>query len=108
MALDLRKPVGLLSFVHATCRAVRNPAGLFGPVRPRLFGQSSKRHCLFIRDGYAQPFAFTKGDCDHVLGTCQVPEAREKFAKCVWERLIDAADNPDARASEDIEHLPAT
>ncbi len=108
MALDLRKPVELLSFAHAACRAVRNPAGHFGPVKPRFFGQSSKRYCLFIRDGYGQPFVFKKGACDHVLGMYQVPEEREKFAKLVWGPLIETADNPDARASEGIEHLPAT
>ncbi len=38
----------------------------------------------------------------------QVPEDREKFTKRVWERLIEAADNPYNDPSEGFEHLPAT
>ena len=38
----------------------------------------------------------------------QVPEDREKFTKQVWERLIEAVDNPYTTPSEGFEHLPAT
>ncbi len=38
----------------------------------------------------------------------QVPEDREKFARRVWERVIEAVDNPENDASEGFEHLPAT
>jgi len=38
----------------------------------------------------------------------QVPEDREKFTKRVWERLVEAAENPDGDPSEGFEHLPAT
>ena len=76
---------------------------------PRFFGLSSKRYCLFVRDRYGRPFVFKKGASDHGLGMYQVPEDREKFVKRVWERLIEAIDNPDNDdPSGGFEHLPAT
>jgi hypothetical protein len=75
---------------------------------PRFFGLSSKRYCLFVRDRYGRPFVFKKGASDHGLGMYQVPEDRERFAKRVWERLIEATDNPNDNPSEGFEHLPAT
>lgn len=75
---------------------------------PRFFGLSSKRYCLFVRDKHGRPFVFKKGASDHGLGMYQVPEDRERFARRVWERIIEAADNPDESASEGFGHLPAT
>ena len=75
---------------------------------PRFFGLSSKRYCLFVRDRYGRPFVFKKGASDHGLGMYQVPEDRERFAKRVWERLIEATDNPNDNPSEGFERLPAT
>ena len=76
--------------------------------RPRFFGLSSKRYCLFVRDRYGRPFVFKKGASDHGLGMYQVTEKREMFAKRVWERVIEATGNPDENPSEGFEHLPAT
>ncbi|EQD52040.1 DNA-directed DNA polymerase B, partial [mine drainage metagenome] len=46
--------------------------------RPRFFGLSSKRYCLFVRDRYGRPCVFEKGASDHGLGMYQVPKDREK------------------------------
>ena len=74
----------------------------------RFFGLSSKRYCLFVRDRYRRPVVFKKGASDHGLGMYQVPEERERFAKRVWERVIEAVDDPNDDPSEGFEHLPAT
>ena len=75
--------------------------------RPRFFGPSSKRYCLFVRDRYGRPAVFKKGASDHGLGMYQVPEEREKFTKRVWERLIRAKDGGEGDFS-DFAYLPAT
>ncbi len=75
--------------------------------RPRFFGLSSKRYCLFVRDRYGRPRVFEKGASDHGLGMFQVPEDREKFTKRVWERVIGAVLDGEDDFS-DFAYLPAT
>ncbi len=75
--------------------------------RPRFFGLSSKRYCLFVRDRYGRPRVFEKGASDHGLGMFQVPEDREEFTKRVWGRVIGAILDGEDDFS-DFAYLPAT
>ena len=64
--------------------------------KPRFFGLSSKRYCLFVRDRQGRPVVFKKGASDHGLGMYQVPGDRERFVKQVWGRIVQASLSPQA------------
>jgi hypothetical protein len=72
--------------------------------RPRFFGLSSKRYCLFVRGKAGRPHVFRKAASDHGLGSFQVGKNREEWVAQLWERIIEKG----AAASDDYAGIPAT
>jgi hypothetical protein len=73
-------------------------------VRPRFFGLSAKRYCLFVRVRNGRSHVFRKAASDHGLGSFQVGGGREEWVSELWERIIEKG----AGASEDYAGIPAT
>jgi hypothetical protein len=72
--------------------------------QPRFFGLSSKRYCLFVRDGKGRPHVFRRAASDHGLGSYQVAKDRGEWVAKLWERIIEK----DEGAFEDYIGVPAT
>jgi hypothetical protein len=72
--------------------------------RPRFFGLSSKRYCLFARRKDGRPYVFRGAASDHGLGSYQVGGDREEWVAQLWERIIEKGE----AASEDYAGVPAT
>jgi hypothetical protein len=72
--------------------------------RPRFFGLSSKRYCLFVRDRKGRPHVFQKAASDHGLGSYQVGGDREEWVAQLWEGIIEKGE----AVSEEYAGVPAT
>ena len=72
--------------------------------RPRFFGFSSKRYCLFVRRRDGRPHVFRKAASDHGLGSFQVGKKREAWIAELWEGIIEKGE----AASIDYVGIPAT
>jgi hypothetical protein len=72
--------------------------------RPRFFGLSSKRYCLFVRDRKGRPHVFRKAASDHGLGSYQVGGDREEWVAQLWEGIIEKGEI----VSEEYAGVPAT
>jgi hypothetical protein len=72
--------------------------------QPRFYGLSSKRYCLFVRDGKGRPHVFRNAASDHGLGSYQVGGEREGWVAGLWEGIIEKG----VRVSEDYAGVPAT
>jgi hypothetical protein len=79
------------------------PKGSTDP-KPRFFGLSSKRYCLFARGGDGRPHVFRKAASDHGLGSYQVGGDREELVAQLWERIIEKG----VEAADDYLGIPAT
>ncbi|MCI4331369.1 MAG: hypothetical protein L3K19_05930 [Thermoplasmata archaeon] len=77
-------------------------------IRPRFFGLSCKRYCLFVRDKAGRPHVFRtgkeKGASDHGLGSFEAPGDRKAFVAMVWEAIIEEG----PRAGDRFAGIPAT
>ncbi|MGC2359932.1 MAG: helix-turn-helix domain-containing protein, partial [Thermoplasmata archaeon] len=73
-------------------------------LKPRFFGLSSKRYCLFARDKAGRPHVFRKAASDHGLGSYQVGGDREEWVAQLWERIIEKG----VEGADDYAGVPAT
>jgi hypothetical protein len=73
-------------------------------LKPRFFGLSSKRYCLFARANDGRPHVFRDAASDHGLGSYQVGGDRKGWVAQLWEQIIERGE----AASEDYAGVPAT
>jgi hypothetical protein len=73
-------------------------------LKPRFFGLSSKRYCLFARSNDGRPHVFRDAASDHGLGSYQVGGNRKEWVAQLWEQIIEKGE----AAAEDYTGVPAT